>query len=34
MSLQPRWLLAATIAAFVVGIALALWLYGSLAAGG
>jgi hypothetical protein len=31
--LQPRWLLVATLAAIVVGIAIAVWLYGSLAAG-
>lgn len=31
--LQPRWLLAATLAAVVVGIAVAVWLYGTLAAG-
>ena len=30
--LQPRWLLAATLAAVMIGIALAIWLYGSLAA--
>jgi hypothetical protein len=31
--LQPRWLLAATVAALMLGIAAALWLYGTLAAG-
>ena len=31
--LQPRWLLAATVAALMIGIAIALWLYGTLAAG-
>ena len=31
--LQPRWLLAATIVAIAVGIALAVWLYGMVAAG-
>jgi hypothetical protein len=31
--LQPRWLLVATLAAILVGIAIAVWLYGSLAAG-
>ena len=29
--LQPRWLLVATVAAIVVGIAIAVWLYRSLA---
>jgi hypothetical protein len=32
MSLQPRWLLAATLGAFVLGVALAWFVYG--AAGG
>lgn len=32
-SLQPRWLLGAALAAIVVGIALAVWVYGTLAAG-
>ena len=32
-SLQPRWLLTATIVAIAVGIALAVWLYGTIAAG-
>jgi len=27
MSLQPRWLLVATVVAIVIGIALAVWLY-------
>ena len=31
--LQPRWLLAAAIAAVVSGIVLAVWLYGALAGG-
>lgn len=31
--LQPRWLLVTTIAAVFVGIALAVWLYQSAAAG-
>lgn len=31
MSLQPRWLLLATVAAIVAGIAIALWLYGVVA---
>ena len=31
--LQPRWLLVAALAAIVVGIALAVWVYGALAAG-
>jgi hypothetical protein len=31
--LKPTWLLAATLAALMIGIAIALWLYGSLAAG-
>jgi hypothetical protein len=31
--LQPRWLLVATLAAVVVGIAVAVWLYDTLAAG-
>lgn len=31
--LQPRWLLAATIATVIVGIAVAVWLYQSAAAG-
>jgi hypothetical protein len=31
--LQPRWLLVALLLSVVVGIALAVWLYGTLAAG-
>jgi hypothetical protein len=31
VALQPRWLLVATVAAIVVGIAVAVWLYGALA---
>lgn len=31
--LQPRWLLLATLAAVVAGIAVAVWLYGTLAGG-
>lgn len=31
--LQPRWLLLATLVAIVIGIALAVWLYDTLAAG-
>ena len=31
--LQPRWLLAATLAAVIAGIAVAVWLYDTLAAG-
>jgi hypothetical protein len=31
--LQPRWLLVALLLALVVGIGLAVWLYGTLAAG-
>lgn len=31
--LQPRWLLVATLAAVIVGIAVAVWLYDTLAAG-
>ena len=30
--LQPRWVLVATIAAVVVGIAVAVWLFGTLTA--
>jgi hypothetical protein len=32
-ALQPRWLLAATLVAVVVGIAIAVWLFNTLAAG-
>ncbi len=32
MGLQPRWLLVATLAAIVVGVALALWVYNAVAA--
>ena len=31
--LQPRWLLVATLAAIVVGVAVAVWLFDTLAAG-
>jgi hypothetical protein len=31
--LQPRWLLVATLAAVMIGIGIAVWLYGALAAG-
>jgi hypothetical protein len=31
--LQPRWLLMATIAAIVAGVAIAVWWFGTLAAG-
>jgi hypothetical protein len=31
--LQPRWLLVATLVAILVGVASAVWLYGTLAAG-
>jgi hypothetical protein len=30
-ALQPRWLLAATVLAVVIGIAVAIWLYGVVA---
>jgi hypothetical protein len=30
---QPRWLLAATLAAVLVGIAVAVWLFGALGGG-
>ena len=33
MSLQPRWLLLALVVAIVAGIAIAVWLYGTLATG-
>lgn len=32
-SLQPRWLLVATLIAIAIGIAVAVWLFGTLAAG-
>ena len=31
--LRPRWLLVATLAAIVVGVAVAVWLFDTLAAG-
>lgn len=31
--LQPRWLLVATLVAIAIGIAVAVWLFGALAAG-
>lgn len=32
-ALEPRWLLLATVAAIVAGVALALWLFGVASAG-
>ena len=33
MGLQPRWLIVATVAAAAAGVAAAVWLFGTLAAG-